>query len=315
VEQSLTKLLGQFKHREVRDLAWVIVSPPLVSGNIVADNLVVDNQDETHWWSHEDCLSEFKDCLSELKVLDLQPEPLIAHLSNLKNRRLGSIFEGLVSFWLFISPNYRELQQNIQIIEDKHTYGEIDFIIEELSTGEVIHLEVAVKFYLGCEPYEDAYRWVGTNTKDQLGKKIDHLKLHQTQLSKKYPEQLKNYFEQTIDRRHCFIKGRLFYPESSDISPQISSQDLELTDNHLRGRWCYADERDKSNNVIKINKSHWLAELNSNDINDINFASAESIVAIDRAECYVETKKSDDDSFEQQRVFYLPKAFTFPELK
>ena len=305
MEQDLAKLLGQFKHREVRDLAWVIASPPLVSGNL----------DETHWWSHEDCLSEFKDCLLELKKLDLQPDPLIIHLSKLKNHRLGSIFEGLMSFWLYISPNYRELQQNIQIIENKHTYGEIDFIIEKLLTGEVIHLEVAVKFYLGSKPYVDAYHWFGTNTKDQLGKKIDHLKCHQTQLSKKYPEQLKNYFERTIDRKDCFIKGRLFYPESSDMSPQISSQNLELADNHLRGRWCYADERDKSNKVIKINKSHWLADLNAEDINDMNFTSSESIAAIDRAECYVETEKSDDDTFEKQRIFYLPKAFTFPELE
>jgi len=308
VKQNLTELLKQFKHREVRDLAWVIASPPLVSSSPVTNDL-----DYTHWWSDEDCLSEFYDCLIELKKLDIQPESLIDHLSNLKNRRLGSIFEGLVSFWLSISPNYRELNQNIQIIEDKHTYGEIDFIIEELSTGEVIHLEVAVKFYLGCEPYADAYRWFGTNTKDQLGKKVDHLKSHQTKLSKKYPEQLKKYFSQTIDRRHCFIKGRLFYPENSNTSPQISSKGLTLADSHLRGSWSYAEDRDLSNIVIKVNKSHWLAELSSNDIQEMNSASAESVATIDRAECYVEVKKGEIDSIENQRLFYLPKDFTFPK--
>jgi len=144
-EYKLQQFLKAFKNREVRDLAWTIVSPPLVSGDL----------NDTHWWCFEDCLTEFNDCLSELKALDKHPDPLIQHLSTLKNQRLGSIFEGYVGYWLKISPNYREIKQNIQIIEDNHTYGEIDFLIEDLHTHETIHLEVAVKFYLGSKPYED----------------------------------------------------------------------------------------------------------------------------------------------------------------
>lgn len=277
----------------------MIASPPLVSGFI----------DEVHWWSHEDCLFEFNDCLNELKKLDEDPTRLIEHLSNLKSKKLGSVFEGLISFWLQISPNYQEKIHSLQIIEDKHTYGEIDFIIEELSTGKIIHLEVAVKFYLGTEPYTDAYRWFGTTTFDQLGKKIDHLRLQQTQLSLKHPVQLKNYFAKAIDQRHCMVKGRLFYPNNCVISPQ----DLNLTENHLRGYWCHVSEREESNKVIKINKSHWLAEFNSDDIQESRFASEESIKAIDRAECYVEIESHAAIKIENSRIFYLPDTFRFPE--
>ena len=304
VDQTLTTLLSQFKHREVRDLAWVIASPPLVSGTFFHDS-----PKETYWWDHESCLNEFQDCFGQLKDLDLQPSPLINHLSNLKNRRLGSIFEGLVSFWLNISPNYRELEQNIQIIEDKHTYGEIDFIIEDLNSKEIIHLEVAVKFYLGCEPYKDAYRWFGTNTKDQLGKKIDHLKDQQTQLSQKYPEQLKTYFSKPIDRKHCFVKGRLFYPENSDNPPT----NIGLSNKHLRGRWCYAKDHDVSKKVVKIKKSHWLADLNDHDITNLGYASKEAISKIDRAECFVDVENIGESVMEKERIFYLPKEFTFPK--
>lgn len=299
MEQELTKLLKPFEHRAVRDLAWTIASPPLVSGNL----------EDTHWWSYEECLAEFNDCLLGLQELERHPEPLIQHLSHLKNKRLGSIFEGFISYWLTISPNYREIKQNIQIIEDKHTYGEVDFIIEDLRTYEVIHLEVAVKFYLGCTPYEDAYRWFGTNTNDQLGKKIDHLKYHQTQLTKKHPEKLKKYFPNKIDRRDCFVKGRLFYPEGSAISPQ----NIELNNHHLKGYWCYVDQRDESKEVIKVNKSHWLAELNTSDINELTFTTRETIAMIDRAECFVETKNNNDELSESRRIFYLPKTFTFPK--
>jgi len=299
MSQQITTLINQFIHREVRDLAWVIVSPPLVSGVI----------DGVHWWSSDDCLAEFNDCLDELTKLDEEPVPLFNHLSKVKNRRLGSVFEALISYWLVISPNYRELKQNIQIIEDKHTYGEIDFIIEELSTQKIIHLEVAVKFYLGCAPYEDAFRWFGTNTKDQLGKKINHLKIHQTQLSKKYPEKLKKHFEHDIDQRHCVIKGRLFYPENSDISPHHP----HLAKNHLRGRWYYLNQYDDSRTVIKINKSHWLAPLNSADIETMKVESKESIETIDRAECYVMLENNQSKLIEEQRIFYLPKTFIFPD--
>jgi hypothetical protein len=40
------------------------------------------------------------------------------------------------------------LYENIQVIEDKKTIGEIDFIIEDKNTKQVIHMELAYKFYL-----------------------------------------------------------------------------------------------------------------------------------------------------------------------
>ncbi len=301
---SHTALINQFKHRCVRDLAWVIVSPPLVSGFI----------DDVHWWNHEECLSEFNDCVDGLTKIDQQPKPLIDHLVNLKNKKLGSVFEGLISFWLAISPNYEKKLSNIQIIQDKHTYGELDFIIEELATGKIIHLEVAVKFYLGSNPLTDAYRWFGTTIIDQLGKKIDHLRTHQTQLSNKYPDQIKQYFPHTIDEKHCIVKGRLFYPENQDlINP--SPQNISLAKNHLRGRWSYIDEGLSSKSLIKIDKSHWLAEFNTQDIKEFDFTSKKLLSEIDRAECYVEAEKIEEYFFERQRIFYLPRNFSFPKDK
>ena len=301
MEWSHTEILNQFKHRTVRDLAWVIASPPLVSG-FIADVL---------WWNDEDCLSEFADCLIELKKLDKHPKPLVDHLANLKNKKLGSVFEGLISFWLSISPNYQEKLNNIQIIEDKHTYGELDFIIEEITSGKIIHLEVAVKFYLGSEPLADPYRWFGTTIQDQLGKKVDHLRTHQTQLTKKYPDQLKHYFNKPIDERHCIVKGRLFYPENSHRSPK----NLSLADSHLRGSWSYLNDTEISNTLIKINKSHWLAEFSNEDIQASNFSSKKSQTSIDRAECYVDTGFNAGELCEKQRIFHLPQSFLFPEQK
>jgi hypothetical protein len=46
------------------------------------------------------------------------------------NIRLGHLVEKIVAE-LIASTNYKVLYENIQVIEDKKTIGEIDFIIEE----------------------------------------------------------------------------------------------------------------------------------------------------------------------------------------
>lgn len=286
----MDKKINQFSNRTVRDLAWVIASPPLVSGNI----------NNTYWWTHIECLSEFNDCLPALKKLDSNPRALIEHLNQLKSKRLGIRFEGLVAYWLAISPNYQLMEKNIQLIEDGITFGEIDFIIQHLKSKKVIHLEVAIKFYLGSPTYENPYRWFGTNTKDQLGKKLDHLQNHQTQLSKKY----KSHFNHTIDEQHCLIKGRLFYPSGIQTPPK------GVTKNHLRGNWVYITDTDMDN-LLAIRKEDWLAEFEHTDICQLH-NNPEKLLT-DRAQCFIHTEKNSSGDYQElKRIFCLPPGFQFP---
>ena len=46
------------------------------------------------------------------------------------NIRLGHLVEKIVSHLIKASTNYKVLYENIQVIEDKKTIGEIDFIIK-----------------------------------------------------------------------------------------------------------------------------------------------------------------------------------------
>lgn len=286
----MDKTLNQFSNRLVRDLAWVIASPPLVSGNI----------NNSYWWKHTDCLKEFNDCLPALKKLDSNPHTLIKHLDQLKSKRLGMRFEGLVAYWLLISPNYQLISKNIQLIENGITYGEIDFIIKDLNSQKNIHLEVAMKFYLGSPPYKNPYRWFGTNTEDQLGKKLDHLKNHQTQLSKIYKHKL----TEEIDEQHCLIKGRLFYPS------EVLSCPKGVTSNHLRGSWVYTQDVD-IDSLLTIGKEDWLAELEHADI--CRLKNNPKVLLTDRAQCFVDTQKNNSGKYQElNRVFCLPSDFDFP---
>ncbi len=95
--------------------------------------------------------------------------------------RLGHMVEKVVAELLKSSTNYNVLYENVQIINEKKTIGEIDFIIEEGATKKAIHLELAYKFYLlDFNNSSDALgQWIGPNRNDSLVKKLEKLKQKQ----------------------------------------------------------------------------------------------------------------------------------------
>ena len=97
------------------------------------------------------------------------------------NLRLGHLTEKIVSELIKTSTNYKVIYENTQIIEDKKTIGEIDFIIEEINTAQVTHLELAYKFYL-FDPNissESINNWIGPNRNDSLAEKLERVKRKQ----------------------------------------------------------------------------------------------------------------------------------------
>ena len=94
------------------------------------------------------------------------------------NLRLGHLAEKIVSESIKSSSNFNVLHENIQILEDKKTIGEIDYIIEDLTAKKTIHLELAYKFYL-YDPNissKSINNWIGPNRNDSLIEKLYKLK-------------------------------------------------------------------------------------------------------------------------------------------
>jgi hypothetical protein len=201
--------LSHYHHQAVRDLAWSCFGPDIIQNYsaLSADgdsltNPIALTEQRLHW----------------LTQLDRNPAPLEAHLSSLKNSRLGLYFEALWHFFLQQDEEIELLANNLPVREHKQTLGEFDLIIYHPASQQYQHLELAVKFYLYCadsrnqqEPYAAFSHWLGPSCRDRFDRKLQHLLERQSQLSK-LPAGQQVIEELGISKlsQHIILKGNLF---------------------------------------------------------------------------------------------------------
>lgn len=250
---------NDIRHKEVRDLAWAIKSPSMITSQ---DNWpAVVNANKSDWvdkW---------------LVNLDNDPTPLLQHLAKRKSHFLGIYFESLWGFYLEKHPSFNLIAKNLQVNEQKRTVGEFDFIIQDRKSGAYIHQEIAIKFYLGFKQknshtFSDGkHSWLGPQCRDRLDLKMDKLINAQTNLSKTEAGQrtlhslsIKQISSQIV------IKGYLFYPnDNSAIAPAFCNP------THLRGSWAPLRTFIQQPHIIKpanawslLPKSDWLSRFQLN---------------------------------------------------
>ena len=139
----------------------------------------------------------------------------ISVLPELPNIRLGKQIERVFSFLIESASNYSILRENIQIIDDKVTIGELDFIIKNNESHVISHLEIVYKFYLYDPNYSEVEleKWIGPNKKDSFIEKYNKLALKQFPLlyKPKTAEVLKELNINDIKQELCFMSS-LFVP-------------------------------------------------------------------------------------------------------
>ena len=241
----------EFKHQSVRDLAWAVCSPPLISN--LSTSCVWP---ESRWFKQI-----FEQTLLWLLAIDEDPVQLEKLLAEQKDRRLGKYFETLWYFWLCHNPRYQVIEHNLQIIIDGETLGEIDFIVLDKVTKKIMHWEVAVKFYLGVGDTSEMINWHGPNLRDRLDIKVDHLLHRQSVISRdqRVAQWLKRRGLQ-IDNCAVILKGRLYYPwQQNVVSPEKCCAD------HLRSWWLnteqFAQEFDDEQRFLPLINSGWMERI------------------------------------------------------
>ncbi len=123
-----------------------------------------------------------------------------------QNKRLGIYFEDLVACVLQQGPGAMAWERNLPVRRPVsastavETIGELDFLLRQAHVS--VHLEVAVKFYLGLGNH-----WLGPDPRDSFAGKCQRMAAHQLPLSLRYAELLQ--IDGPIDARF-WVKGYLF---------------------------------------------------------------------------------------------------------
>ncbi|MEO9953837.1 DUF1853 family protein [Nonlabens sp.] len=138
---------------------------------------------------------------------------------------LGKRAEYFFQFCIEQSSNYKLLVSNQQVFKGKITIGELDYIVQEQRSKQIIHVELVYKFYIydmdkvinDKDPIrQELSKYQGPNGKDNLVRKIDHLKNHQLPLL--YNEHTQDILDQydldvhKIRQEVCFI-AHVFIPQ------------------------------------------------------------------------------------------------------
>ncbi|MGM0984200.1 MAG: DUF1853 family protein [Pseudomonadota bacterium] len=253
-------------HPLVRDLAWIVLAPDLIAmpwpGRPSRSDLGLGNDERLAAWLDE---------------LQAAPDALEVHLAPALKGRMGLYHERLWQFLLAESPGTRLLAHNLRITQGKRTLGELDLLYCQRDGPRPVHLEVAIKFYLGLPQGPGAAdsqaRWIGPGGADSLAAKREHLHRHQLTLagSPEARETLTPLLspgwptgpdEPTPEvEARLAMPGALFYPwHDSMPAPR------EATPDHLQGHWLHARDWYRLRDGLPgdtlgawLYKPHWLA--------------------------------------------------------
>jgi len=220
----------------VRDLAWAIFSPPMVqqinTKPGTAHAPVFTLTPARHRW---------------LAALDVDPAPLLDFLAVRKSRFLGVYFEALWRFFLAHDDEVTLLASNRQVIDEGRTVGEFDIFYRCHRRNVTVHLELAVKFYLGLPIYTDtdlqrSSSWLGPNCVDRLDLKIGHLRTHQLPLINHASAHDWLQQEQLLPNiQEVALHGYLYYPQAViGSAPEVTP--AEASQQHLRSFWMRDDQ-------------------------------------------------------------------------
>lgn len=245
---ALADLPLSLRHPLVRDLAWVLTSPPLLAATPAPQRHPLA---ATRWARTPPLLADW------LRRLDGDARALETWLTEHPERRLGLYYERLWQFAVHAAPDIEVLGTNLPIRTNGHTHGELDLLLRD--DHGIHHIELAVKLYLGVDAAAPDH-WLGPGSHDRLDLKLAHLHDHQLPLSA-HPQARDPLRELGADtaRPSLWMGGYLFYrwPEPPPSPPGAHPR-------HLRGRWLrHRDWANYPNSAAEgwmpLAKRAWLA--------------------------------------------------------
>lgn len=197
-------------------------------------------------------------------------------------KRLGFYAEALYHAFCAHHDQINVIAHNIQIkhAQNDVTKGELDFLLER--NNELIHLEMAVKFYL----YDHQQQlFIGPNAKDRLDKKLRRMATHQLALSstdegKAVVQELGYNSAQT----ELLLKGVLFHHWQQPPPTETAHEGFNINPSAEWGIWVNVGEWDifrqrfAANKILRaIPKIAWMGLTTFDDENATDASMAPTI--------------------------------------
>lgn len=234
-----------FNDKYVSDLFWLLSSPSPMRENSISDLPLLPTILQQAWHNEG---------IDFLKQLDKNPLPLHKFLNQRASFRLGIYAEYLLQYFFEYAPHIELLAHHVQLIKDKITLGEIDFVIQY--QGKVMHIELAVKYYLQEGKDTSFADWIGPSGKDTLARKLKKVKEHQLPLINSPVFKTKYNFTEV----HSFFWLRgMFFTNQPSISNWQNTQ-------AKYGKYYRSSELDEvlykdQEHFVILERPHWMMDI------------------------------------------------------
>jgi hypothetical protein len=153
-------------------------------------------------------------------------------------QKLGHLYEDALAFMLKSTPRYDCLARGIQIRQDAgQTLGELDFLVRDLVSDQLIHLELAVKFYLAVET-KSGILLPGPDARDNYFRKLEKMRSHQLTLVKNFGALLPDRFQEEEIVAQQLVHGCIF----NHVHANQTVEEEFLNPNGRRGKWLHAQD-------------------------------------------------------------------------
>lgn len=287
------------RHPKVRDLAWALVSPPLLAAPAL---------NQRHPLQGSTWATQPQNLLDWLHHQDANPANLLDWLAQRPVQRLGLYYERLWQFALRNAAGVELLAANLPVREAGHTLGEFDLLLQD---GEGFHhLELAVKFYLArnAAGTADPAHWLGPGSHDRLDLKLAQMRGPQLALSLTAAAQaLLAERDLACPQPGLWLGGYLFEPW-----PHGCSGPSQAAPDHLRGHWLHqrdwpALRSDSADACWRcLPRLSWLAPASLDDTR-LDSADTEQGWRPDRAILLARLEPTPNGHWEEvQRLFVVP---------
>ncbi len=136
------------------------------------------------------------------------------------------------------SPAHNLVSRGVQIRKEAgHTLGELDFLVRDLASDSLIHLELAVKFYLAVETGGE-FLLPGPDARDNYYRKLEKMRSHQLVLVEKHRDLLPEKFREETIVVQQLVHGCIF----DHIHASQSVETEFLNPEGRRGKWLHVDD-------------------------------------------------------------------------